>query len=145
MERPKNSIDIFQFVSRFGRMSPLHGQWVMAQLVQTALKLKEAGVCHHDIKDENILVSLTDFKVKLIDFGCAKVQSNLPVSLSKTRTIFKPVFSAKTILRNRAFLSARIFPPKTLLSRPRHRLATRLRYVHRPCWQTALHDKRRRC
>ena len=63
-------------------MSPLHGQWVMAQLVQTALKLKEVGVCHHDIKDENILVSLTDFKVKLIDFGCAKVHSNLPVSLS---------------------------------------------------------------
>lgn len=62
-------------------MSALHGQWVMAQLVHTVLKLKQAGVCHHDIKDENILISLTDFKVKLIDFGCAKVHSNQPVRI----------------------------------------------------------------
>ena len=39
------------------------------QLVDTVIKCHEKGVVHRDIKDENILIDVNTFKIKLIDFG----------------------------------------------------------------------------
>jgi serine/threonine protein kinase len=39
------------------------------QIVETVMSLYELGVMHRDIKDENILVDLDTYQLKLIDFG----------------------------------------------------------------------------
>ena len=39
------------------------------QLVDTVSECHEKGVVHRDIKDENILIDINTFKIKLIDFG----------------------------------------------------------------------------
>merc|ERR1711951_344362 len=39
------------------------------QILQTIVGCHQKGVVHRDIKDENILIDLNTFKIKLIDFG----------------------------------------------------------------------------
>ena len=34
--------------------------------------LHSIGICHRDIKPQNIMVDLNDYTLKLCDFGCAK-------------------------------------------------------------------------
>lgn len=35
------------------------------------MELKQAGICHRDIKDENILINPDTYQIRLIDFGWA--------------------------------------------------------------------------
>merc|ERR1711936_355961 len=39
------------------------------QILETIITVHKKGVVHRDIKDENILIDLNTFKIKLIDFG----------------------------------------------------------------------------
>ena len=41
---------------------------------------RQAGITHHDIKDENVLINVQTLEAKVIDFGCARPVSNAPVS-----------------------------------------------------------------
>merc|ERR1712115_345045 len=42
---------------------------MFSEIVQTVIQCRDSGVLHRDIKDENILVDLKSFNIKLIDFG----------------------------------------------------------------------------
>ena len=71
MERPEDSIDLFEFTKEFGTLSEEAALNILSQLVECSKLLHEAGICHRDIKDENILFDPATWKIKLIDFGSA--------------------------------------------------------------------------
>ena len=81
MEYPEDSLDLFQISQKYGAINVTSIQSIMYQVVFTSLKLRAAGIIHHDIKDENILVNPNTLKCKFIDFGCAKERSQDIVSI----------------------------------------------------------------
>lgn len=69
MERPENCIDLWDFIYNKGPLNQQLAKLFFKKIVSTVLEMKSNGVLHRDIKDENILVDLTTFELKLIDFG----------------------------------------------------------------------------
>lgn len=71
MEKPSNSIDLFEFSSQFGALSEDAAKIIFRQVVESCIHLKSRGVFHRDLKDENILLDIKTLETKIIDFGCA--------------------------------------------------------------------------
>ena len=69
MERPQKSIDLWDYINNNGPLNDKLAKLFFRQIVNTVLEMKLKGVLHRDIKDENILVDLNTFELKLIDFG----------------------------------------------------------------------------
>ena len=65
-----NSKNLFDFIIDQGPLPEHLTRELFMQLVDTIIKCHERGVVHRDIKDENILIDINTFKIKLIDFGC---------------------------------------------------------------------------
>ncbi|KAI5477243.1 serine/threonine protein kinase [Pseudohyphozyma bogoriensis] len=68
----RSSCDLFECIEQHSRFSEDMARYVFAQIVEVVYQLGLMGVCHRDIKDENIVIS-SDLKVKLIDFGSAVI------------------------------------------------------------------------
>jgi len=64
-----HSKDLFDFISEQGALPESLARDLFRQLVETVITCHQRGVMHRDIKDENILIDLNTFKMKLIDFG----------------------------------------------------------------------------
>jgi len=64
-----NSKDMFDFISEQGPLPENLARNLFKQLVDTVITCHQRGIMHRDIKDENILIDLNTFKIKLIDFG----------------------------------------------------------------------------
>ena len=71
MERPLGWEDLFEVSRKHGALSERLSLTILTQAVHCARDLFNAGICHRDIKDENILVDLDTARMKLIDFGSA--------------------------------------------------------------------------
>ena len=86
-----NSKDLFDFITDQGPLPEHLTRDLFMQLVDTVIKCHEKGVVHRDIKDENILIDINTFKIKLIDFGCgALLQEGLYHNLMGTREYSPP-------------------------------------------------------
>ena len=68
-----HSKDLFDFISEQGPLPEALARDLLRQLVATVTACHHKGVLHRDIKDENILIDLDTFKIKLIDFGSGAV------------------------------------------------------------------------
>merc|ERR1712244_57125 len=64
-----NSKDLFDFITDEGPLPENFAKGMFSEIVQTVIQCRDSGVLHRDIKDENILVDLKSFNIKLIDFG----------------------------------------------------------------------------
>lgn len=69
MERPKRCIDLWDYINNNGPLDERLAKLFFRQVCNTVLEMRANGVLHCDIKDENILVDLDTFELKLIDFG----------------------------------------------------------------------------
>merc|ERR1711878_17695 len=64
-----NSKDLFDFITDEGPLPENFAKGMFSEIVRTVIQCRDSGVLHRDIKDENILVDLKSFNIKLIDFG----------------------------------------------------------------------------
>ena len=71
MEKPSNSIDLFEFSREYGALSPESAVVIIKQVLETSFELYNNRIFHRDIKDENILLNYKTLETRLIDFGCA--------------------------------------------------------------------------
>ncbi|CAO3639626.1 unnamed protein product [Cunninghamella echinulata] len=62
--------DLFECIEQHHHLSESIAQYIFKQLIHTVLYLKQNGIYHRDIKDENILIDRR-YNIKLIDFGSA--------------------------------------------------------------------------
>lgn len=61
MER-RASCDLFECIEQYTSFDEATAKYIFAQIVDVVASLGRIGVCHRDIKDENIVVS-SDFRV----------------------------------------------------------------------------------
>ena len=72
LERPEGCKDLFDFINDHGSLDESLARDFLRQVVDTVLACHQRGVIHRDIKDENLLVSISRHskpKIQLIDFG----------------------------------------------------------------------------
>lgn len=69
MERPTNSMDLFNFITQKKYLTEPTARFLMRQVVETISRCHAKGIIHRDIKDENLLIDVHTGELKLIDFG----------------------------------------------------------------------------
>ncbi|KAI1314602.1 hypothetical protein EDD11_001945 [Mortierella claussenii] len=68
----RTSCDLFECIEHHSKFSESQARMIFKQIVECVEYLNSRGICHRDIKDENIVID-NDFQVKLIDFGSAVI------------------------------------------------------------------------
>ncbi|KAG0248011.1 hypothetical protein BG011_000632 [Mortierella polycephala] len=68
----RTSCDLFECIEHHSKFSESQARMIFKQIIDCVDYLNSRGICHRDIKDENIVIN-NDFTVKLIDFGSAVI------------------------------------------------------------------------
>jgi tRNA A-37 threonylcarbamoyl transferase component Bud32 len=76
-------VDLYDYIEMFGPVNEKHSREIFRKVVDTLQIMHGMGLCHNDIKDENVLINPKTREVKLIDFG-----STTPIYPGKTCKLF---------------------------------------------------------
>ena len=78
MERPENSIDLFDYIREKGKINEQEAKIIFQQVLGAVNHIHNSGVVHRDIKDENIVLNRETGAIKIIDFGCGTLLKAAP-------------------------------------------------------------------
>jgi len=96
MERPENSVDLFDYIREKGKMNEHEAQIIFKQVLSAVNHIHSCGVVHRDIKDENIVLNRETGVVKIIDFGCGTLLKSAPYrDFSGTPEFYPPEWFKK--------------------------------------------------
>ncbi|KAI7863775.1 kinase-like domain-containing protein [Spinellus fusiger] len=85
----RTSCDLFECIEQHRHFDEFLAKSIFRQIVDCIAHLDSLGLCHRDIKDENIVID-RNYKVKMIDFGSAVI---LPRHYGENRTcLFKKFY-----------------------------------------------------
>ena len=76
MEKLEGSCDLFDFIRLYAPFNESLCCQIIGKIIKILFTLKRAKIAHRDIKEENIIINLNNFNLKLIDFGSATFDSN---------------------------------------------------------------------
>ncbi|KWU43935.1 Pkinase-domain-containing protein [Rhodotorula sp. JG-1b] len=101
MER-RRSTDLFECVEAHSRFDERTAKYIFSQIVEIVHGLQQMGICHRDIKDENVVCD-AQYRVKLIDFGSAVIFDPRQPAPLYHRFFGTTSFAAAEILRGEAY------------------------------------------
>ena len=78
MERPENSVDLFDYIREKGKINEHEAKIIFKQVIGAVAHIHSSGVVHRDIKDENIVLNRETGAIKIIDFGCGTLLKASP-------------------------------------------------------------------
>ncbi|KAI7857645.1 kinase-like domain-containing protein [Circinella umbellata] len=82
--RRRTSCDLFECIERHHNFDEQLAKKIFRQICECIAYLDTLGICHRDIKDENIVID-DQYRVKLIDFGSAVI---LPRHYGQQKTCY---------------------------------------------------------
>ena len=78
MERLVGS-DLQKFLGRYGALSREETVWILGQVAKALQRAHQIGLVHRDLKPENLFLT-TDERIKILDFGLAKLRAYEPLN-----------------------------------------------------------------
>lgn len=103
MERPENSVDLFDYIRESGKMNEQEAKIIFKQVVEAVGHIHACGVVHRDIKDENVILNRESGEIKLIDFGCGTLLKEQPYrDFSGTPEFYPPEWFERKIYHARS-------------------------------------------
>lgn len=102
--------DLQSLLVRAGKLAPRRAVEFLGQLAMGLDKTHAEGIVHRDLKPENVFVCETDegaAKVKILDFGIAKVVAEMVDSPATTRNLGTPLYMAPEQVEGRGEIDNR--------------------------------------
>ena len=98
MPKIEDACDLFQLLQQHGPLSEERAKNIFGQLVKVCSDLQQNGICHRDIKDENVLIDKHD-RIYLIDFGTTMDYDTSYSDLVETECFFSPEYFDRGFFR----------------------------------------------
>lgn len=105
--------DFLSLLKKFGSLNEVATCYYSAQIIDAIAFLHSMGIIHRDMKPENILLD-SDWKVKLTDFGTAKILENEPTSTSSPSNTANNKYNL--LVRSKSFVGTAEYVSPELLN-----------------------------
>jgi len=106
--------ELFDILFYTGKLTEEEGRTYFAQLIDGLEHLHSNGICHRDIKPQNLLLS-GDFVLKITDFGLSKVMESESDTTMRTKVGTRGYQAPEQLLNQPYTVSADIFAAGVVL------------------------------